>query len=243
MHPLDGAYIRLNRAIEHFTELKSLDEAYIDKETDFVAKEIKLTVNPETGAPQVRYPARAGHQVPGIFSVIVGEIIYNIRASLDYLVYELARSDSGIEQQTTQFPIQSTQEGFRGNRKRFLKGVNDAHMAAIERLQPYNGTEWTKRLADISNPDKHRHLSVHAPRSAVAMRQGVGKADETEPWEPDVSGVIVTLPFENNVHGEMYMQVHIALFVVFNDGSHVMRTLALLITEVVSTLEDFKPEF
>jgi hypothetical protein len=30
----------------------------------------------------------------------------------------------------------------------------------VESFQPYMGVEWTKTLRDISNPDKHRELTV-----------------------------------------------------------------------------------
>jgi hypothetical protein len=36
---------------------------------------------------------------------LVGEICYNLRSALDYLVFELAKHDSGTRQENTQFPI------------------------------------------------------------------------------------------------------------------------------------------
>jgi hypothetical protein len=44
--------------------------------------------------------------IPEEISIVVGEICYNLRAALDYLVYELARLDSGCIQNGTQFPIE-----------------------------------------------------------------------------------------------------------------------------------------
>ena len=35
----------------------------------------------------------------------VGEVCYNFRSALDYLIFELAKLDSGVEQGGTQFPI------------------------------------------------------------------------------------------------------------------------------------------
>jgi len=37
--------------------------------------------------------------------VLIGEVCYNLRSSLDYLVFALAELDSGIKQKGTQFPI------------------------------------------------------------------------------------------------------------------------------------------
>lgn len=91
-------------------------------------------------------------------SVLVGEIVYNLRAALDYLVYVLAEEDSGTRQNATQFPIEDSQQGFTAHRHTWLKGVSDEHAAIIRQFQPYRGCEWTRILRDLSNPDKHREL-------------------------------------------------------------------------------------
>jgi hypothetical protein len=57
-----------------------------------------------------------------------------------------------------QFPIESTAGGFRARRETFLAGVGDGVALYIEGLQPYNNCEWTRRLADLSNLDKHNQL-------------------------------------------------------------------------------------
>jgi hypothetical protein len=46
---------------------------------------------------------------------------------LDYLVYALAKLDSGSPQKKTQFPIMDTVEQFKGQSKAMLCGVNTAH--------------------------------------------------------------------------------------------------------------------
>src|SRR5689334_11619575 len=89
-------------------------------------------------------------------SVVVGEIVYNLRAALDYLVYVPAEQDSGARQSGTQFPIEDSQQGFTAHRPTRLKGVSDEHAAVIRQFQPYRGCEWTRTLRDLSNPDKHR---------------------------------------------------------------------------------------
>lgn len=53
-----------------------------------------------------------------------------------------------------------TDRGFDARKHKCLRGLKPAHVDMIEALQPYNGVEWTKTLRDISNPDKHRTLTV-----------------------------------------------------------------------------------
>jgi hypothetical protein len=57
-----------------------------------------------------------------------------------------------------QFPIEGTPTGFRARRQTFLAGVDDGIATYIEGLQPYSNCEWTRRLADLSNLDKHNRL-------------------------------------------------------------------------------------
>jgi hypothetical protein len=75
------------------------------------------------------------------------------------LVYELAICDSGGIRRT-QFPIEKNAAAFAARRRpgNFLDGINNAHVAAIETLQPYLGCTWTAALQDISDSDKHRTL-------------------------------------------------------------------------------------
>jgi hypothetical protein len=42
----------------------------------------------------------------------VGEVCYNFRSALDYLIFELAKLDSGVEQGGTQFPIMDSPKDF-----------------------------------------------------------------------------------------------------------------------------------
>lgn len=91
------------------------------------------------------------------YSILTGEAIYNLRSALDYLVYELAIADSGVVPRGTQFPIADSADGFRRRRSNYLKGLSEEHKDAIG---AYSGADWAKILRDISNPDKHRALTV-----------------------------------------------------------------------------------
>ena len=93
-----------------------------------------------------------------IVPILLGEICYNLRSALDYLVFELAKFDSGTIQNGTQFPIDDTPQKFARHIPTRLKGVGVSHVTTIEGLQPYNGCRWSQILRDISNPDKHREL-------------------------------------------------------------------------------------
>lgn len=210
MHPLDGAFIRLDRAEEHLNELKSISADLIKMEREVVLNGIRANMK---FGPSVPIPLK--------YSVLIGEAIYNLRAALDYLVYELALLDSGVAQECTQFPICDTPKGFRRKPKTWLGGINETHTAAIERLQPYNGVNWTKWLQTISNPDKHRHLSI--PKHD-------GTVEYTTTSDPEE----VT---------SVYVNLYIDQFIAFDDGLPVIDTLEKIKLQVANVLADFKPKF
>jgi hypothetical protein len=93
--------------------------------------------------------------IPQDLSVVIGEIFYNLRAALDYLVFALVDG-----QHRTQFPIDETPKDFERHRKTFLKGVAVEYIAPIKSLQPYNGCQWMRFLREYSNFDKHSDLHV-----------------------------------------------------------------------------------
>jgi hypothetical protein len=168
--------------------------------------------------------------------ILVGEICYNLRGALDYLVFELAKHDFGAPQENTQFPIADKPEKFRSARAARLRGVNDLHVAMIERLQPYqDGCDWTRSLREISNPDKHREFS--------AMR-GTGAGIAYAPTDPEYEGL--ALPIRRVRHptrGEIDVKLDFTHVVHFVDGPPVVETLDPIKFKVFEALTAFGSEF
>jgi hypothetical protein len=125
------------------------------------------------------------------WSVIAGEVIYNLRSALDYLAYELCALDNGgVYFEDSQFPLisedaprtsserPSTREVMeRGWRNReTLSRLTDTHQAIIERYQPYE-MPWSGYvhddplgvLANLANKDKHRLpvVTYRTPQSGI----------------------------------------------------------------------------
>lgn len=155
---IKDARAKLDRAGEHLDSLKA--ELGDFQEAD--SHSIDAHTDSESGAYLLRVQPNA---VPPKISAIVGDVLSNLRPTLDYLVYALAYLDSDSPQEGTQFPICDTATKFKGKRKTWLTGLSPEHVAAVEDLQPYDGRDellWLRTLRDLSNPDKHKHLSVVA---------------------------------------------------------------------------------
>lgn len=240
-HPLDGAIKRIERAQIHITEAtvnaQQLGEIYKQQlvpQYDAATNQVFFNITMPENGPSVVLP--------------VSDAIHNLRSALDYIVFALAKHDSGgIAQDGTQFPIEDVKSGtkpggnkygFDTRRNTYLKGLTDAHVLAIEEFQPYKGVQWTKTLRDISNPDKHRELV------AVFGNIGMGGVVST-----GAAGSFDGRPgtIFRNVGPEgafdVYSENSMAITETFSDGLPVIKTLQLMKSEISAAIELFKPEF
>ena len=193
-----------------------------------------LDPKPPHGATNIRLPPET---FAGIrFGTLVGEICYNLRCVLDYLVYALAELDSGSPQKGTQFPIMDLAKDFAGRGNAMLVGVNVAHVAAIERLQPYMGCKWSGRLRDLSNADKHRHIVPGGGNCQITVHSGLEK-DISRIW-----GVERKAP--HPLTGEdVNFKVYVTGEILFADGAPVISTIHEIKAGVADTFRQFEPEF
>lgn len=250
MPSLEGANAWLSRAEEHLADIRILCDALAETECDSMMASIRF--NSQPGEPPSYAYSRPTSPVPSRVSVLVGEAIQAMRRSLDYLVYELAFVDSGREQEDTQFPIDESPKRFwrRLKRKRlgdhscFLIGVKVKHAAAIERCQPYKGVDWTKTLNTLSNPDKHRYLTMakSESKSTITWARARNATDHlVTRVAPDAFTFL--LDVDPSMPNDMYMKFHTSAFISFESRLRVVDTLDQLKAEVGDVLKDFAPCF
>jgi hypothetical protein len=226
-----GSGLRLARAREHLADLKARINVFRQEYKDGFA----FDFDPDTQRLTLGAQNETGKPWP-MFSVLVGEVTYNLRAALDYFIYELAAIDSGMIQDGTQFPIEDTPEGFKRRRATFLKGVSDEHVALIDRLQPHAGCHWTKRLASLSNPDKHRQLAVldNLSEASAVIRKGTPGSFSS------VKGGRVFQARTGPNPVDVHVDFDISIRVAFRDETGVVETLDELQNEVAAVLQQFK---
>lgn len=149
----DNAMARSDRARERLEDLAQRITAFSESQKDKVGIRVEKGRDGFGFWNEIEGP-------PRIISVIVGEVVYNLRAALDYLIYSLAWLDSGQHQVKTQFPITDTPKVFREQRLGFLRGVSDEHVEKVREFQPFAGCKWSATLRNLSNQDKHWALAV-----------------------------------------------------------------------------------
>ena len=227
---LDGVYIRIGWAGEHIGILKEMQRSIenIDPKT--------VTIQEDPPEPKILPDGSIEIITPWIdfgepfsdpsWSRDLGYAVQNLRAALDYLVYALAWLDSGAEKKGTQFPICDNPDQFKSGVKRgILRGVNAGHRAAIQGLQPYNGGNWLKQLAGLSNPDKHMHLISAASQNSFRTLTVSNKFDA-----------------ETQVR-MMNVKLDVNRFIAFPDSSPVIPLLDTIHTQVTDTVDQFEPDF
>lgn len=125
---------------------------------------------PDTGENVVY--AKVDREPPALLSVIVGDILHNLRSALDHLAWQLVQFAGAKPGFHTKFPIHDTEKSWvreiehrrrSGDRPSPLQGVDPTHRVwtFIEGIQPYHGGECADALTNLralSNADKHRAL-------------------------------------------------------------------------------------
>jgi hypothetical protein len=211
--------LRIDRAGEHLEDLETRVAAFVESQRDsivFEANEIGIRIE------------NVGDDPPATLGVIVGEVLYNLRAALDYLVYALAWLDSEAHQAHTQFLIEDSPEVFDSKRSWRLKGLSDEHAAAIKRLQPFDGPNWLRVLRETSNRDKHWALHF-------VTAQGSGHFE----FDPPISSANL----DALRAGEVDVKHTGSVEITFDDGTPILEALQQLHSEVRALVEAFKPEF
>jgi len=111
-------------------------------------------------------------EVPLRFGVLSGEVVHQLRSSLDHLVTHFVSSEGETITRTHQFPIASTRKSYERQLARgCLASVPEAVQTVIERFQPYNAQDprVSELLAvqELNNSDKHRLLAVVAAATQI----------------------------------------------------------------------------
>ena len=169
-HPLHGAELRLARARRLIGTMHRQYQRYadthersgwngrLDRATGNLALSPKLSDERYVHVPRI--------------SITLGEVAYNVRSAMDFLVYSIARAtNNGIEVRGTQFPLESTSHRYwarwtgrdvKTSQRvpRMLNKIPQEVAKDLANYQPFAKCIWAELPTVISSPDKHRHLTT-----------------------------------------------------------------------------------
>ena len=184
MADVAGVHAKLGRAEEH---LRAFDELY----TEFVLSQpytIFTEFDPETGWHIVRWHVLREPPLEEL-GLIFGDMISNLRATLDYLVWQLVLAAGRRPGKRTGFPVVRREKDWEVQSRAALHGVDPRWVAEIEYLQPYRRVERPSLhplaiLDHVNNLNKHRFLpvamlSVERLDLLINVREAPGEAIES----------------------------------------------------------------
>jgi len=151
---------KLTRAAAHFESLHEATRIYIRDGRPF---EYRAEIDKQP--PRFRVRIVGGNPPPEDVSLIVGDFVQNLRASLDHLIWAAVEANGETPTNGNAFPILADSlESNRRAREQWdwqLRGIAPKALPLIEHIQPYKRGENADRdvlacVRRLSNEDKHR---------------------------------------------------------------------------------------
>lgn len=151
----DGCWQRLDRATQHRKACTELWNEYLAPHPyDYTV------IDNQDGTYVVRVTQDT--PIPAELGILIGEWLYNLRSTLDNVVWATAAYVAGTipppRQHVLHYPIYDTEDGWTNNLYR-LHGLAEHHREMLHQMQPYNSDVdanylgWINRLA---RDDRHR---------------------------------------------------------------------------------------
>jgi hypothetical protein len=159
---LESADLKLRRAAEHLQVIKQEIWQYCKRKPYKIIEE-----------PNGEKTLHIIENVPENIAIVAGEVVYQLRSTLDYLTFDLVKLNRvgnplpANWREKCCFPLfvkisQKTPVIYNFF-ERQLPNISKSAFAFIESVQPYHGkgtANALKLLANLSNVDKHRHFNV-----------------------------------------------------------------------------------
>ena len=153
---LADTWTRLYRAKENY-------DALTLEVNEFLYEYVKRMVrgwNQQSQAFVLQLPHPRESEITGRTLSLVGDIVEDLRAALDYMVFALSALNApDLKENIPQFVIADTETDFEGQSKRRLCYLTKEQKTDfIRKLQPFNGNPMLGLLRDIAGQSKHRRL-------------------------------------------------------------------------------------
>jgi hypothetical protein len=201
---LDGCMAKIDRAKEHHESLKTNVNEFLES----AYKSLTQSSYHSDDGLRVILRATCPLEVNLKISVIAGEIVHQLRSSLDHLLCALIHQAGHSPGRATQFPICTSRESYEEQVKRGrIKGVSPAAEKLIEQSQPFTNQTPNDTIINVvsilNNWDKHNALVISAAAAQVGQNIEIGGsgAEITAFANPEV------IKFESGKADYFYIQL------------------------------------
>jgi hypothetical protein len=183
---------RIEWAEQRLNELWAAIDAYLARDPVDVQVE-------DAGPGNYLFRGHVRQEPPDELSLLAGDFVHNLRASLDNLIWEVAGATT-TRPNFLAFLISKTQKDFDDRQGRVLAGVDPAIVSAIRGCQPFvlpdqGGLRGGDRLGlmdDFWNDDKHR-----APTTIPGLYYTGSATVWTSDEPPPAIKPVTNLPFSD----------------------------------------------
>ncbi|HEY6731546.1 MAG TPA: hypothetical protein VI039_11025 [Solirubrobacterales bacterium] len=167
---LGGVYAKINRAEAHLNALDQKWREYLRAKPR--PYEFPIHVDPHSGDHTIY--AEIVKPPPDTLSIIVGDVLHNLRSALDHMAWAFVERAGGKPGNHTAFPICDTEKQWLDqvvrrrrsrDRRSPLEGIepDTPIWKFVKAIQPYEGAVYADAmttLRQLSNADKHRRLLI-----------------------------------------------------------------------------------
>ena len=159
---IDDIRDKLSRTDKHIDELEREIEAFLNEEP------YRSIANYDAETAKAFRDSWKNRGIPPKFRIVVGEVLYQLRSSLDHVAAALVVADGGSVRRQTAFPIFRSMKKpeDRANYRSAIKGIRRRRVRAIIRkYQPHTRRDqrWLETLRTMNNTDKHSALVLCVP--------------------------------------------------------------------------------
>jgi len=153
--PLRSPTLKICRARILIQELKTRISDY----TRIVPCNLLIAPHPEVEGKTV-VVARVEGTIPEEIALIAGDVVHNLRTSLDHVVCCLV-AENGQSMDDVSFPFARSARYFKKSASKKIRKIPTAAKILIKRLKPYRGgNDFLYCLHELDIRDKHRTLTL-----------------------------------------------------------------------------------
>jgi hypothetical protein len=247
LHPLAGVVEKLRNADEHLLRFQAEALAYLNGGPNASI----LTERDTDDSGRGRLRLKVHREPPLKLAAIAGDVVHNLRSSLDYIVVELVKANGHAPTFQHQFPISATPGGFADALKKGrLYGVHERAVRAIDQFQSYHVKPQFRakypllHLHKLSNRDKHHMLALSALNGGFAWTfVGAGGRvvrDEQSTEAIFDGGILADIPTDFVIDGEKtQLQAKLTVAIGFNEPDFIGFDVAAVLQRIRELVGEF----
>jgi hypothetical protein len=160
--PFEAARIKIDRAKQHLEELQSEINGFFQRGGAFVAFEVAPEYSVAAGSEIGAFTYRESEPVPAMWAAIIGDVIHNLRSSLDLISSDIHSLTGGNPKDMAyvHYPFCKDKSSLHDMIKsRRLSHIGSHFLDIIEQTAPYKGgNDGLRALHDLDLLDKHQAL-------------------------------------------------------------------------------------